>query len=244
MPLTLRSLGFGSLFSDMIILIIIRAYGITADGIVYLFDKWQADAVTSINRALDKIHWQLQHERSWRKNNRMSLPCALVALAGIAALAAGVQFLIPNLRLLMQTRSLSVIADLYPSSWRLGSDTSLRYFDNMHQYMWEKYVRPGSYYTKRNPYECLGVMLRDQQQDYGDIPEYFDKIRIAGLQYSNGHLCVEVKGDFDGNIISRSIDVANGRGMDDLDGIGFSTGMSSAAIVFPDRTQTEIEFSL
>lgn len=131
---------------------------------------------------------------------------------------------------------------------RLQGTLMVRYYDDGHTYTWEKYVNPSTYYSKRNPRESLGKLLRDQNQDFGDIPEYFDKIQIAGLQYGGGRLCVEVTGAFDTpsglERVNQRIDIANGRGMDEMDGMDSFGGMSSTTIAFPDGTKTEIEFLL
>lgn len=84
-----------------------------------------------------------------------------------------------------------------------------------------------------------------QSQDYGDIPEYFDKILLTGMRYGNNQLCVEVICDIDtpsGPMrMNQRIDIPNGMGMDDMGGMGFSGGMSSANLVFPDNRQLEIK---
>lgn len=72
----------------------IRVYGVAADGIQYLFEKWEADANSRISTVLDKIDIHLDNERIWCKLNRISLPSALVALAGMAAMAIGIFFLL------------------------------------------------------------------------------------------------------------------------------------------------------
>ena len=81
-----------------------------------------------------------------------------------------------------------------------------------------------------------------QNQDYGDIPEYFDKILLTGMRYGNNQLCVEVRCIIDtssGQV--QRIEIPNGLGMDDMGGIGFSGGMSSVNLVFPDNRQLEIK---
>lgn len=130
---------------------------------------------------------------------------------------------------------------------RLQGTLTVTYLDNMRQHIWEDYIHPGRYYTKRSPQESLGKMLRDQQ-NYNEIPAYFDKIQIAGLQYSDGRLCVEVTGEVDTPAgpekINQHIDVENGRGMNQMDDMSFFGGMSSAVIVFPDGNQVELSFRL
>lgn len=133
---------------------------------------------------------------------------------------------------------------------RLDGTLTVTYFGDAHQYIWENYVRTGTHYTKNNPRECLGKLLRDQQP-FDDIPAYFDKLQIAGLQLGAGRLCVEVTGEFDTpsgpEKINQRIEVSNGfgmDGMDDMGGMGFSGGASVALVVFPDGTQTELKFSL
>ena len=129
----------------------------------------------------------------------------------------------------------------------LNGMLTVRYLDDAHQHIWENYVHVGTYYTKRKPRECLGKLLRDQQT-YDEIPAYFDKIQIAGLRLGNGQLCLEVTGEFDtpdgAEKINKRIEISNGRKMDDMGGLGFSDGMSSSLVVFPDGTQAELKFSL
>ena len=130
---------------------------------------------------------------------------------------------------------------------RLQGTLTVTYFDDAHQYIWEKFVCPGTYFSKRSPRESLGKMLRDQQ-GYEDIPNYFDMIQIAGLQSGDGKLCVEVTGEFNTpsgpEKINRRIDINNGRTMDEMGDMGFFDSISSANLVFPDGTQTELKFSL
>lgn len=129
----------------------------------------------------------------------------------------------------------------------LQGTLTVTYYDDAHQYIWEKFVYPGTYYSKRSPRGSLGKMLRDQQS-HEDIPHYFDMIQIAGLQYGGGKLCVEVTGEFNTPFgpekINKRIDVNNGRSMDEMDDMGLFDNMSSANIVFPDGTQAELKFSL
>lgn len=87
----------------------VRAYGITANGIQYRFEQWQTDANGSVDFALGEIEQQLKAERIWRKNNRMSLFSALVSMAGIAALVAGIFFLISVVQELEWSDSLEVV---------------------------------------------------------------------------------------------------------------------------------------
>ena len=105
----------------------VRAYGITADGIRYQFEKWHTDAGDRIDLALDKIDQQLKDERAWRKANRMSLFSALVSMAGIVALAVGILFLIPVVRTLVLSRSFEDTAHMFPSSWPEGTENTLVY---------------------------------------------------------------------------------------------------------------------
>lgn len=129
----------------------------------------------------------------------------------------------------------------------LQGTLTVTYFDDAHQYIWEKFVYPGTYYSKRSPRESLGKMLRDQP-GYEDIPPYFDMIQIAGLQHGDGKLCVEVTGEFNTpsgpEKINKRIDINNGRSMDEMDGMDFFDSMSATSIVFPDGTQAELKFSL
>lgn len=128
---------------------------------------------------------------------------------------------------------------------QLRVSLTVQYFDDMHKHIWEKYVTTGSLYTKRSPHESLGKLLRMQSQDYGDIPEYFDKILLTGRRYGSNQLCIEVICDIDtpsGPMrMNQRIDIPNGMGMDDMGGMGFSGGMSSANLVFPDQRQLEIK---
>lgn len=128
---------------------------------------------------------------------------------------------------------------------QLRVSLTVQYFDDMHKHIWEKYVTTGSLYTKRNPHESLGGLLRMQSQDYGDIPEYFDKILLTGMRYGNNQLCIEVKCDIDtpsGPMrMNQRIDIPNGMGMDDMSSMGFSSGMASVNLVFPDNRQLEIK---
>lgn len=128
---------------------------------------------------------------------------------------------------------------------QLSVSLTVHYFDDMHKHIWEKYVTTGSLYTKHNPHESLGGLLRMQSQDYGDIPEYFDKILLTGMRYGNNQLCIEVRCDIgtpSGPMrMNQRIDIPNGMGMDDMSGMGFSGGMASANLVFPDNRQLEIK---
>lgn len=130
---------------------------------------------------------------------------------------------------------------------RLDGTLTVTYLDDARQHVWENYVRLGTHYTKRNPHECLGKLLREQRT-YDEIPMYFDKIQVAGLRLSNGQLCLEVVGEFDTPTgpekVNQRIEISNGFSADDMGGMGFSDGMSSALVVFPDGMQAELRFSL
>lgn len=99
----------------------IRAYEIPTGQIQYQFEIWQEHILT----VLEKIDQQLERERMWRKENRMSLPSALVSLAGIAALGFGILFLIPVVQSLFLSRSLEETVTALPSSWRWSPETTL-----------------------------------------------------------------------------------------------------------------------
>lgn len=105
----------------------VLAYGITAGGIQYQFEQWQTDASSSVDLALDNIEQQLKDERTWRKDNRMSLFSTLVSMAGIAALATGIWFLIPVVQALVSSLSLEDTALMFPSSWTQGTNNTLVY---------------------------------------------------------------------------------------------------------------------
>ena len=130
---------------------------------------------------------------------------------------------------------------------RLDGTLTVTYLDDARQHVWENYVRLGTHYTKRNPHECLGKLLREQRT-YDEIPMYFDKIQVAGLRLSNGQLCLEVVGEFDTPTgpekVNQRIEISNGFSADDMGGMSFSDGMSSALVVFPDGMQAELRFSL
>lgn len=123
---------------------------------------------------------------------------------------------------------------------RLQGTLTVTYLDDVRQYIWERYVQPGRYYTPRGP-ASLGRMLRDQQ-NYGDIPSYFDQIQIAGVQYGEGRICVEVTGEFaGGEKVNSRIEVSTGGVADEFDSFD---EMSSTLIVFPDGTQAELSFTV
>ena len=98
----------------------IRAYEITGGQIQYQHEKWQGYIVT----ALEKIDQQLQRERTWRKENRMSLPSALVSLTGIAALGFGCLCLASVVRSLLLSRSFHETVIMFPSSREWGWETT------------------------------------------------------------------------------------------------------------------------
>lgn len=132
-----------------------------------------------------------------------------------------------------------------PQYIRLQGTLSVACFDNAYQHMWERYVQPGSYYTKRAPRAPLGKMLRDLH--YDDIPDYFDNIQVAGLQYKDGRLCVEVTDGLSSGTkkSKRYIEVPNGRGMDEMGGFGsFDAVPSSVDIDFPDGTHAKLSFMI
>lgn len=123
---------------------------------------------------------------------------------------------------------------------RLQGTLTVTYLDDVRQYIWERYVQPGRYYTPRGP-ASLGKMLRDQQ-NYGDIPAWFDQIQIAGVQYGEGRICVEVTGEFaGGEKVNNRIEVSTGGAADEFDSFD---DMSSTLIVFPDGTQAELSFTI
>ena len=68
------------------------------------------------------------------------------------------------------------------------------------------------------------------------------------MRLSNGQLCLEVVGEFDTPTgpekVNQRIEISNGFSADDMGGMGFSDGMSSALVVFPDGMQAELRFSL
>lgn len=103
----------------------VRAYGITADGIRYQFEKWESDARGCVDNALENISQHLQRERDWRKNNRMTLLSAVVSLAGIVSLAGGVWFLLPHVGALVKNRDLHDLLVGLPSSRRWDPGMSL-----------------------------------------------------------------------------------------------------------------------
>lgn len=160
----------------------------------------------------------------------------------LAAVLLIVIILIALVLLLIRIRIIDPVGSKYI---QLSVSLTVQYFDDMHKHIWEKYVTMGSLYTKRSPHESLGGLLRMQNQDYGDIPEYFDKILLTGMRYGNNQLCIEVRCDIDtpsGPVrMNQRIDIPNGMGMDDMGGISFSGGMSSASLVFPDKRQLEIK---
>lgn len=101
----------------------IRAYEAADAEMDYQFGKWEdvaykrieTAAYKRIETALNRIDEQLRRERAWRVENRMSLPSALVSLAGIAALAFGIWFLLPIAWELVQRRSFANMTALIPS---------------------------------------------------------------------------------------------------------------------------------
>lgn len=105
----------------------VRAYGAAGGGTraQYQFKKWKDDADSRVTDALEQIDRHLQLERSWRKNNRISLPSAAVSLAGIVSLAMGGWFLLPHAHTLLRTRSLYDTVIGFPSSWTWSPGTSL-----------------------------------------------------------------------------------------------------------------------
>jgi len=134
---------------------------------------------------------------------------------------------------------------------RLSGTLVVTYLNSSFSYIWgEKYVCPGGYYTKQKPCVSLGRMLRDQQKEYHEyyeIPDYFDKIQIGGVQYKGGRLCVEITGEFDApsglQKINKTIDIENGKsvtemGMDDM----HFDAMPGITIEFPDGNQTNLTY--
>jgi len=103
----------------------IRAYRIANCRNAYQFEKWQTDASSRIETVLDKIDEQMKRELKWNADNRMSLPSALVSIAGIGALALGGVFLFFIARLLIAYRSFHMAAMFLPSSWHYDPQVTL-----------------------------------------------------------------------------------------------------------------------
>lgn len=103
----------------------IRVYGITASGIQYRFEKWQADGNSRILKALEELDEHLDREREWRRANQISLPSALVALAGMAALVLGLSFLLSLVWRLIQLRDFEVLVEMMPSTYQYDFETTV-----------------------------------------------------------------------------------------------------------------------
>lgn len=123
---------------------------------------------------------------------------------------------------------------------RLQGTLTVTYLDDMRQYIWERYVQPGRYYSPRGPVS-LGKMLRDQQ-GLDEIPGYFDQLMVGGVQYGPGQIAVEITGTLgEGQVVSSRIMVSTGQTQDDFDSFD---DMSSTVIMFPNGTQAEMSFSV
>lgn len=117
------------------------------------------------------------------------------------------------------------------------------YYQPGHSFTWEKYVQPGSYYSKRNPRESLGKMLRDQQ-DFGNVPPYFDTVMVGGVRHADGQQFVEISARLgtpeEPQQFVQTLSVDNGMQQEDIDAFGEPPCVT---LHFEDNSEAEITYT-
>lgn len=132
-------------------------------------------------------------------------------------------------------------------SIRLQGTLVVTYYRQAGVYTWEKYVLPGSYYSKRSPMANLGKMLRDLH-DPEDIPQEFDQLFVGGVMDPDRQQYVVIRGELASGEEKQSVytrlKIDTGMGADDdFDSFSFEDS-NKISLILPSGGTVEFSFML